>query len=162
MPEGSVALEPAALERDHARRARTWMLLLGMFTYGTFYTGRQNFGVAAALLRQDLHLSAVQVGTISGSLLVMYAVGGLVSGYLADRFGARSIVCTGAILSLLLNWKTSFATSYHQVLLPWALNGLVQAMGWAPCSRMVSSWWSTAQRGFVFGMLLFAAGSASL
>lgn len=162
MAEQSLTLEFPSREQPRAERTKVWMLALGMLTYGTFYTGRQNFGVAAASLRQDLHFSAIQVGTISASMLISYALGGLTSGYIADRFSARTIVCTGALLSVLLNWVTSFATDYRQALIPWALNGFVQAAGWAPCSRMVMSWWPQVQRGFAFGMMLFAAGSAAL
>lgn len=138
------------------------MSILGMLMYGTFYMGRQNFGVAASSLRDSLHLSAIQIGTISGSMLIAYAMGSFASGYLADRFGVRIIVCAGALLSLSLNWVTSFATNFYLVLIPWVANGLVQALGWTPCSGLVTSWWQSKERGVAFGTLLFAAGLSSL
>jgi MFS transporter, OPA family, glycerol-3-phosphate transporter len=148
--------------KKYSRRMRLYMSVLGMLMYGTFYTGRQNFGVAAASLRDSLHLSSIEIGTISGSMLIAYAMGSFASGYLADRFGVRIIVCVGALLSLSLNWVTSFATKFYLVLIPWVANGLVQALGWTPCSRLVTSWWPSKERGAAFGTLLFAAGLSSL
>ena len=32
----------------------------------------------------------------------------------------------------------------------WTLNGLAQSMGWAPCGRSLSHWYSIRERGTVF------------
>ena len=35
-------------------------------------------------------------------------------------------------------------------------------MGWAPGSRVLSNWWSSRERGLVYGLYVFAAGMASV
>jgi OPA family glycerol-3-phosphate transporter-like MFS transporter len=142
-------------------RLKWQVLLAAMIVYASFYTGRQNFGFAAKFLAQDLHLSATQLGLISTGLLLAYAMGGLGSGFLADRFGARYIVSTGALLSCLLNWMTSFGHNFWQILIPWILNGFAQSLGWAPCTKLVANWWPGKQRGTAVGLMLFAASSSS-
>jgi len=142
-------------------RLKWQVLLAAMFVYASFYTGRQNFGFAAKFMARDLHLSATQIGLISTGLLLAYATGGLGSGFLADRFGARYVVSAGALLSCLLNWATSFGNGFWQILIPWILNGFAQSLGWAPCTRLVANWWPPEQRGTSVGLLLFAASSSS-
>jgi OPA family glycerol-3-phosphate transporter-like MFS transporter len=142
-------------------RLKWQVLLAAMLVYASFYTGRQNFGFAAKFMAHDLRLSATQIGLISTGLLLAYAMGGLGSGFLADRFGARSVVSTGALLSCLLNWVTSFGHGFWQILIPWVLNGFAQSLGWAPCTKMVANWWPGKQRGTSLGLLLFAASSSS-
>jgi OPA family glycerol-3-phosphate transporter-like MFS transporter len=46
--------------------------------------------------------------------------------------------------------------------LPWALNGWVQSMGFAPASRLIAAWWAPHERGRAFGVFNFAAGFSSL
>jgi len=45
---------------------------------------------------------------------------------------------------------------------PWAANGYAQSMGWAPGSRVLSNWWSSRERGKVYGLYVFAAGMSSV
>jgi MFS transporter, OPA family, glycerol-3-phosphate transporter len=68
----------------------------------------------------------------------------------------------GALLSFTLNWVTSFGHSFWSLLVPWAANGLVQSMGWAPGSRLLSNWWAPHERGKAFGFYVFSAGFSSV
>ena len=162
MAQQTTTLVSAPNEVAWYRSKRWQMLILGACTYGTLYTGRQNFGVAATALRNELHLTSIQIGIASGSMLISYALGSLVSGYMADRFRARWLVSIGAVLSFLLNWRISFATDYTEVLVPWVFNGLVQAFGWVPCSRLITSWWPEEKRATIFGTILFSNGLSSV
>jgi OPA family glycerol-3-phosphate transporter-like MFS transporter len=68
----------------------------------------------------------------------------------------------GAILSVLVNWVTSFAIGFKTLTIPWGVNGYFQAMGWPAGSRVLSNWWPHSERGMVYGMYTFAAGCASV
>ena len=135
-----------------------------MFCYLFYYTGRQNFGWAIPLMLDDegLGLSAAQLGTISGIMLICYGVGQSINGNLGDKFGGRVMVPMGGLLSCALNWITSFGTTFYSLLFPWAANGFAQSMGWAPGSRMLSNWWKHSERGKAFGWYVFSAASSSL
>ncbi len=149
--------------RDRKFRRMQWrMLLVTMFCYLFFYTGRQNFGFFAKAMQEDLHLSSTALGTISGGLLLAYGIGQSVNGAFADRIGPRILVTFGALLSVALNWITSFGTSFLSVIVPWAANGYAQSFGWAPSCRLTANWWSGEERGRAFGLLLLAAGFSSV
>jgi len=76
------------------------MLLVTMFCYLFFYTGRHNFGWAVKDMAAALHISYTTIGWISFSMLIGYSIGQLVNGNLADKLSARFMVPMGAFLSI--------------------------------------------------------------
>lgn len=154
------------LERDwqalRFRRAQQRILLATMFCYLFYYTGRQAFGFAIPGIEYELKISKTTLGWISTSMLWSYAIGQAINGNLGDKYGGRLMMSLGAWLSCALNWVVSFGQGTLSIAIPWAANGLVQSMGWAPGSRVLANWWSHAERGRVYGAYVFAAGSASV
>jgi len=146
-------------------RMRFWqrcMLLLTMMCYLFYYTGRQTFGFAMQGIEAELGIDKEMLGWISAALLWSYAIGQAINGNLADKFGGRRMMSVGAILSTMLNWVTSFGTSFVTLIIPWGLNGYAQSMGWAPGSRVISNWWPSETRGRAYGFYVFAAGLSSV
>lgn len=146
-------------------RMRFWqrcMLLLTMMCYLFYYTGRQTFGFAMPGIEAELGFDKETLGWISAALLWSYAIGQAINGNLADKFGGRRMMSMGAILSTMLNWVTSFGTSFASLIIPWGLNGYAQSMGWAPGSRVISNWWAAESRGKAYGFYVFAAGLSSV
>ena len=151
-----------ASEQARFRAAQWRMLLATMFCYLFFYTGRQTFGFAIPGIEQELGISKSTLGWASAALLWSYALGQSINGNLGDKFGGRRLMSLGAILSCALNWVVSLGTDFASLAIPWAANGYAQSMGWAPGSRVLSSWWPPSQRGKVYGAYVFAAGMASV
>ncbi len=131
-----------------------------MFCYLFYYTGRQTFGFAIPGIEEEFGLSKTSLGWASATLLWCYALGQAVNGNLGDAFGGRRMMSLGATLSFGLNWVVSFATSLGGLVVPWGLNGFAQSMGWAPGSRVLSNWFRSTERGRVYGLYTFAAGSS--
>jgi OPA family glycerol-3-phosphate transporter-like MFS transporter len=138
------------------------VLLATSACYLVYYTGRQNLGWAIPGIRQELGLSATEIGWISGAGLIVYGAGQLVSGHVADRAGGRRLVALGAVTSCALNWLTSFGGGFWGLAIPWALNGYAQSLGFAPASRLIAAWWAPRERGWAFGVFNFAAGFSSV
>jgi MFS transporter, OPA family, glycerol-3-phosphate transporter len=137
------------------------MLLITMFCYLFFYTGRHNFGWAAAPMAQDLGVSFEKIGWISFSMLIGYAIGQFINGNLADRFNPRIMITVGGLMSVLTNVAISFAESYAMVAVLWTVNGYFQSMAWAPGSKLIANWWPAKERGMAFGFYTMAAASSS-
>jgi OPA family glycerol-3-phosphate transporter-like MFS transporter len=155
------ALSPGAIPRGF-RLAQWRMLLATMFCYLFYYTGRQNFGWAAAGIKQELNLGEDVIGLFGTVVLWTYAVGQVVNGNLGDKFGGRTMMSLGAVTSCALNWVTSFGRSFWTVIIPWGLNGYAQSLGWAPGGRVLSNWWPRHLRGTAFGCYMAAAASSSI
>lgn len=149
-------------ESEEHRRGRLRVLYAIIFVYIFYYTGRQNFGWAISSINQDLGLTMTQLGWISFGMLGMYGIGQFFNGNLGDKFGGRVMITIGGLFSVILNWITSFGTTFWALLFPWLVNGYAQSMAWAPGSRMLSNWWPYHMRGVVFGWYVFAAGSSSV
>ena len=144
------------------RFAQWRMLLVTMFCYLFFYTGRQTFGFAIPGIERELGLDKQTLGWCSTALLWSYAIGQAINGNLGDKFGGRRMMSLGAVLSCALNWLVSMSNGLTGLLVGWGLNGYAQSMGWAPGGRVLSNWWSPRERGKVFGLYVFAAGCASI
>jgi OPA family glycerol-3-phosphate transporter-like MFS transporter len=143
------------------RRAQWRILMLVMFSYLFFYTGRQNFGFAARGMQEDLGLSSTAIGAFNAVLLVGYGLGQAVNGNLADVYGARRMVAIGAFLSFLLNWCVSLSRSFPLAVLCWGANGYAQSTAWPSMNRALANWWPKNERGKAIGMYLLAAGASS-
>ncbi|MCP1382270.1 MFS transporter [Runella salmonicolor] len=144
-------------------RGQQWkMLLVTMFCYLFFYTGRHNFGWAAKGMATSLNVSYSYIGWISFSMLLGYAIGQFINGNLADRLSARVMVTTGAYLSVLTNIAVSYSDSITTIMILWALNGYFQSMAWAPGGKLISNWWNEAELGKAFGFYTMAAGLSSV
>ncbi|MCX2452478.1 MFS transporter [Pedobacter sp. PLR] len=148
---------------DRKYRAQQWkMLLVTMFCYLFFYTGRHNFGWAAMGMAADLNIPYTTIGWISFSMLIGYSLGQLINGNLADRFSARLMVTLGAYLSIMTNIAISFSSSTTMIMILWACNGYFQSMAWAPGAKLINNWWNERERGKAFGFYTMAAGMSSM
>ena len=153
----------ASSDSEVLYRRYKWTALLGVsFCYLFYYTGRQTFGFAIPGIQKELGLSKEMLGWVSATMLWAYAVGQSINGNLGDKFGGRTMMFAGAVLSFAANWATSFADSFIGFLLAWGLNGYFQAMGFAPGSRLLSNWWGHKNRGFVYSFYVGMSGFSSV
>jgi MFS transporter, OPA family, glycerol-3-phosphate transporter len=144
------------------RRLQWRMLLAVVLCYLFYYTGRQTFGFAIPGIEKEFQLSRQEIGWISAGILWGYAIGQAINGNLGDKFGGRKVMAAGAILSSLMNWMMSFSIGFKTLLFNWWFNGYLQALGFAPGSRLVSNWWIKTERGKVYSLFLFCAGMSSV
>ena len=155
-------MNPIENTNQNFRRYQWKMLFAVMFCYLFYYTGRQNFGWAIQGIALEFNVAKQYIGWAGAAMLWAYGIGQFINGNLADKFGARRMMVIGGVLSVLMNWATSFATAYWMIVVFWALNGFSQSLGWAPGSRMVANWWGGKERGKAFGFYVFAAGCSSV
>ena len=153
------APQPVAQSRSF-RKAQWRILLLVMFCYLFFYTGRQNFGFAAKGMQEDLGLSATAIGAFNAILLLGYGLGQAINGNLSDVYGARRMVGIGAFLSFVLNWCVSLTHSFTLAVVFWGANGYAQSTAWPAMNRALANWWPR-RAGKAIGFYLLAAGFSS-
>ncbi|WP_341976198.1 MFS transporter [Microbacterium sp. LTA6] len=157
------AMAPGKQLDEHSFRKKAWqMLLAAMFMYLFFYTGRQAFGFAIPGIQEEFGWTKATVGMISGVALWAYAVGQMVNGNLADKFGGRRLATVGSISSTIFCVIASFMGSPAAMATVLGANGFVQAMGWSAGGRVISNWWSHSERGKTFGFYTLAAGCSSV
>lgn len=143
-------LPPAEVTQRYP--AYRWRIFESAFiAYATFYLVRNNFAPVSKEIGAALHYDKVMVGNILAATAISYGTGKLVMGYFADRSNSRKYIGTGMLLTALCNFLFGGATGYTAQLLLWTLNGFVQGMGYGPCTRGLSHWYSVRERGAIFG-----------
>jgi OPA family glycerol-3-phosphate transporter-like MFS transporter/OPA family sugar phosphate sensor protein UhpC-like MFS transporter len=132
---------PAAL----ARASRFWrrrVLLSATIGYTLFYFVRKNLSVAMPLMEQDLGISKSGLGLFLTLHGVLYGVSKFANGFLGDRCNARAFMVTGLVASALMNIIFGFGSAAATLGVVWMLNGWFQGMGFPPCARLLTHWFS--------------------
>jgi len=127
-----------------------WVLWL---TYGSFYFGRNNLGLALPGISAELGFTKTDLGFVLMALKLAYGVGQFVNGQLAERISSRRLLAVGLLASAGLNIVFGFATTVYFMIFIWACNGYVQALGWPPTMRVAGNWFEVTQRGRAIGII---------
>lgn len=138
--------DPAEIARLY-RRWRVSAFLSITLGYAIFYTTRLTFSVAKKPMLDEHVLSAAQMGRIGFALLIAYAVGKLVNGFLADRVHPARFFATGLLVSALVNLAFGVAAGFAVFVALWAANGWVQSLGGPTSGTVMSAWFTSRERG---------------
>lgn len=127
-------------------RYRLQIFLCSYIGYFMYYFTRSNFALAKN------HYFAVgftkpQIGMVASALGIAYGLSKFIMGTLSDRSNPRYFLALGLIGSGLVNLIFPFASSLPVMFTLWLLNGWFQGMGWAPCARLLTHWFSDRERG---------------
>lgn len=145
-PDLPVTAAPEALARAYRRRSRITFLGITL-GYAIFYTTRLNLSMAKKPMLDEGFVTAGELGSIGAALLLAYALGKVVNGFVADRAHVGRLMGAGLVGAALAN--LAFGVS-HGVALLWALwfvNGWCQSMGATPSIVNLSHWFSHRERG---------------
>jgi len=138
------------------------IVIMGWFTYASFYLGRVNLSTAIPDIRENLNLSSQDVGLLGSGFFLSYALGQLISGRLGDRISPRLLVLCGMLLSTAMNLIFGSVGVWSLMLIVWTINGIFQSTGWAPILKVLANWHSSEQRRKVAGIYAtsYVAGNA--
>ncbi|MEQ8221656.1 MAG: phosphoglycerate transporter protein PgtP [Candidatus Eremiobacterota bacterium] len=128
-------------------RYRTQIMVTIFIGYAGYYFVRQNFSMAKQYLINNLHYTTGDVGIIASALTIAYGISKFVMGNVSDRSNPRYFMATGLILSGVVNLIFGFLPSISLMMVFWFLNGWFQGMGWPPCGRTITHWFSDRERG---------------
>jgi MFS transporter, OPA family, glycerol-3-phosphate transporter len=129
------------------RHYRFQMMLSIFIGYAGYYITRSNFSIAKPHLIKEMGLSMGDVGLIGSMMMMAYGISKFVMGNVSDRSNPRYFLGTGLILSGIVNLFFGFLPSVFFMAVFWFANGWFQGMGWAPCARIMTHWFSDRERG---------------
>src|ERR1043165_2482788 len=111
------------------------------------------YSVALTAIKSEFQLSGAAAGALAALPLVTSAAGGMLFGWLSDRYGrARALVWSIFAFSLL----TAFTATAHSVgeLVFWrTLAGIGLGGEWAAGSVLVAETWPSEHRGKAIGLM---------
>jgi MFS transporter, Spinster family, sphingosine-1-phosphate transporter len=126
------------------------------------FAARQVFVPIIPLLRNDLHVSDAELGSLQTFLLLVLAVGSIPFGFFADRFSRKAIIAIGIVCWSAATFAGGLTSSFLFFLIARSVVGLGEA-AYAPAAQsMISGGFpqerrAVAQAIFASGMLLGGA-----
>ncbi len=131
------------------------------------FAARQVFVPLIPLLRDHLHATDAELGSLQTFLLVVLAIGSIPFGFFADRFSRKGIIAIGIVFWSVATLAGSLASTFLFFLIARAVVGLGEA-AYAPAAQsMISGAFpqerrAAAQAIFASGMLLGGAAGHAL
>jgi sugar phosphate permease len=134
------------------RNATFLALFIG---YGATYLCRQNLGIAFSPMKESLGIDAIQFGWISSTGTLMYSVGKVLTGSLADseRHGGKTVFLLALFGSAFFTMVFSLGTGIGFFLIAWSLNRIFQTMGWGGAVSVIARWFPKDSYGTAMGWM---------
>lgn len=149
--------EQTGPEADARYRRLRWQVFIGAFIgYAGFYIVRKNFSMAMPLL-EPLGFEKGELGVVLSMNAIAYGFSKFLMASISDRSNAQRFLPLGLVLAALsmmflivpVQWLGAEHKTWAIVLMA-VLNFLVgwfNGMGWPPCGRVMTHWFSQKERG---------------
>ncbi|MGF6768270.1 MFS family permease [Paraburkholderia sp. GAS199] len=138
-----------------AHKTIIWLILIGCL----FDSFEQNsIGLIAPLLRQQWGLTATDIGMLNTVTFAAAAIGRLVSGYIADRWGRRVMLTADLLLFTLGAILCALAPSFQILCVGRAIVGFGLGGEVAVAVTMLAEFCSQKFRGTAVGLVNVGAG----
>ena len=119
------------------------------------YVDRGNLSTAAPLIQTELHLSATQLGALLGAFYYSYVLCMPATGWLTERFGAKSVLAAGITVWSLATALTGFAGGYLSLLGLRLLLGVGESVAFPCASKVLADAVKIENLGVANGVLGF-------
>jgi MFS transporter, ACS family, glucarate transporter len=120
------------------------------------YLDRVCISVAGPRIQTEFGLGPEQWGLVTGAFAVAYALFEIPSGYLADRFGARSMLVRIVLWWSLFTALTGAASRLWVLVVVRFLFGAGEAGAYPTVATVVFRWFPLVERGRTFGVVLLS------
>ena len=142
---------------DSAYKSYRWQVFLGIFIgYAGFYIVRKNFSMAIPELAQ-FGFEKGELSIVLSMNAVAYALSKFLMGSVSDRSNARVFLPLGLVLAAVSMMFMIVPVQFFgpeqkslAIIVMAVLNFLVgwfNGMGWPPCGRVMTHWFSVTERG---------------
>lgn len=128
-----------------------WQVFFGIFIgYAAFYLVRKNFSLAMPLLEETMGVTKASLGFALSLNAFAYGLSKFIMGGVSDRSDARKFLPLGLILAsaaiILAGTKIGLYNLATMAVCQFLI-GWVGGMGWPPCGRVMTHWFSLRERG---------------
>ena len=143
----------------------SWLAVsLGLMSLSIFinYIDRGNLATAAPIIKDELHLSATQLGFLLTAFFISYAPMQIVVGWLVDRFDAARVLLAGFVVWSIATALTGFAHGFASLLMIRLLLGVGESVAFPTYAKLLANNFSESQRGLSNACIMsgMAAGPA--
>lgn len=118
------------------------LFLTGTFAYFFAYICRLDMTAAMPDVISSGSLTAEELGLITSVYFVCYGIGQLFGGFMSDCLDPSLLLAAGLGGSAVCNAEVFFFPSFAPTAVLWALNGLFQALIWAPILKLFTEYYT--------------------
>jgi MFS family permease len=145
--------QPAAGDRDEGFGYRWIIMAVGILAYGTSQFSRQNYTGVQKFIAEDLSLDRGTIGLMGSAFFYAYALFQMPWGIWSDRFGSRSIIGLGILLTAVTMVGFATAASSESLIVWRILSGIAAAAVYVPLTGAIARWFRDSERSFSQGTL---------
>jgi ACS family D-galactonate transporter-like MFS transporter len=118
------------------------------------YIDRSNLSIAAPLIKDELGISAWQLGKLLSAFFWTYALLQIPAGWLVDRFDVKWVFAAGFFVWSAATAITGFLPGFTALLIIRVILGLGEAVAFPSYGKILCAHFSESQRGFANSMLM--------
>ena len=118
------------------------------------YIDRSNLSIAAPLIKDELGISASQLGTLLSAFFWLYALMQIPAGWLVDRFDVKWVFAAGFFLWTAATGVTSLLHSFTSLLLIRLVLGLGESVAFPSYGKVLGTHFKESNRGFANAMII--------
>jgi ACS family D-galactonate transporter-like MFS transporter len=118
------------------------------------YIDRSNLSIAAPLIKDELGISAWQLGKLLSAFFWVYALMQIPAGWLVDRFDVKWVFAAGFFLWSASTAITGLLHGFTALLIIRVILGLGESVTFPSCGKILGSHFTERHRGFANSMLM--------
>ena len=142
------------LNQNHRPTARHYLILAMAWTGWVFdFYDLMLFSFLLVAIKRDLGLADTQLSLLLGASLAATAIGGLIFGWMADRFGRKPVLSATILTYSLGTFLCGFGTDVRLLLLFRVITGLGVGGEWATGQTMVGETFPARMRARVAAVM---------
>ncbi|MCA9905430.1 MAG: MFS transporter [Rhodoblastus sp.] len=115
-------------------------------------------GLVAVPMMTELKLSPTEFGVIGGSFFWLFAIAGVVGGFIADRARTKGFIALMALSWALLQFPIAYTSSFAAIIACRFLLGIAEGPAWPVAIHALYKWFPDEKRSFPASVLGQAAG----
>ncbi|MDR2362733.1 MAG: phosphoglycerate transporter protein PgtP [Prevotellaceae bacterium] len=147
-PAHQPAIAPEKVDA-HYKRLR-WQVFIGVFIgYAAYYLVRKNFSLAMPYL-MEMGFSKADLGLAFSLNATAYGLSKFLMGGISDRSNARLFLPLGLLLASVATILAGTSIGMYNITVMAVFQFLIGwfgGMGWPPCGRVMTHWFSVKERG---------------
>lgn len=130
-----------------------WVILVcGILAYATSYLTRWSYTGLASFISEDLQLDKADLGLLGSAFFYTYAMAQVPWGKSADRWGGRTVISIGVLLSAVGLMGFTLAQTFGEAVGWRMFVGVVAASVFVPVAGLLSHWFVPKERGLANGL----------
>lgn len=133
--------------KEASSGGRAWVItiLLALFMLINFLD-KIALGLVAVPMMDELHLTPKQFGDIGSGYFWLFAIGGVLGGFLSDRFKAGALILGMVVIWSACQLPIAYAASIWTIIVCRAVLGVAQGPAWPVTVHAISKWFPNRER----------------